>query len=117
VASADLNGDGAVDDDDAFLLLGPTVFGTYDDEVLRGSGDVNADRSLNALDIQLFVDIALVPDGDYPLRSLYAADMTRNGVVDHEDVPLFVEQILNGSAGAQGPPDTTSLIVRIITPP
>ncbi len=96
VASADLDGDGLVDMDDAFLLLGPAVYNTYDHEILRGSGDVNNDRRVDALDIQPFVDVMLNREGEFPLSSVYAADMTRNGIVDAEDLPLFVEQVLGG---------------------
>lgn len=121
VAAADLDGNGMINVDDAFLLLGPTVFGTYDQEVLRGSGDVNGDNALDALDIQIFVDIALNPHGNYTLQSRYAADMTRDGTVDHDDVPLFVEQILMGTPGAQRPAGYdypgNEISVRIITPP
>ncbi len=94
-AAADLDASGTVDDDDAFLILGPMVFGSTAPDVLKGSGDANGDGHVNGADISSFVDMVLngVAPG-LPLRARWGADMDKDGIVAAEDIPLFVEKLL-----------------------
>jgi uncharacterized protein (TIGR03790 family) len=93
--AADLNGDGVINADDAFLLMGPLVFDSYDPSILRGSGDANGDGILDGRDIAAFVDKLIGGlHGDEPLRERFAADMNKDGLITVDDVPLFIQTLL-----------------------
>jgi hypothetical protein len=57
-----------------------------------GVPDMNGDGVINALDIQLFVDVHLGYETDW--RRLCACDMDGDGDLDPEDIPLFVSALL-----------------------
>lgn len=90
-AAADMTGDGLVNDDDAFLLLGPTVWESPVPEALRGTGDVNNDGRFDGADIDRF-SLMLLDDSiaRWPLRDCWAADMNQDGRLDSDDIPPFL---------------------------
>ncbi len=91
MAAADLSGDGVVNDDDAFLILGPAIWNSPVPWGLHGTGDVNSDGVFDGADIQRFVRI-LVDSGQgaWPLREVWAGDMNRDGRISVDDIPEFV---------------------------
>lgn len=95
VAIADLNNDGTINDDDLFLFGAPTLYGSTDPNVLRGSGDANGDGRTDGADIAAFVDkLVNGLHGDEPLREHFGPDMNKDGRITIEDLPLFVERLL-----------------------
>jgi len=95
VALADLNGDSVIDDDDVFLLGAPTLHQTNDPNVLRGSGDANGDQHVDGRDIAAFVEKLIDGlQGDESLREQFGPDMNKDGQITLEDMPLFVDVLL-----------------------
>lgn len=95
VATADLDGDADLDDDDAFLFMGPILFDSYDPDILRGSGDANGDGRVDGRDISAFVDKLINGlQGTEPLREQFGPDMNKDGQITNEDLPLFVEKLV-----------------------
>jgi uncharacterized protein (TIGR03790 family) len=95
VALADLNGDSVVDDDDVFLLGAPTLYQTNDPNVLRGSGDANGDQHVDGRDIAAFVEKLIGGlQGDESLREQFGPDMNKDGQITMDDMPLFVDALL-----------------------
>lgn len=94
IASADLDGNGIIDDDDAYLLLGPMVYGAFDAPELKGTGDANGDRTLDGLDISAFTDMLLNGTDGWPLRARWGADMNRDDQITIDDAPLLVDVLL-----------------------
>ena len=95
IARADLDGNGILDLDDSFLFIAPCVFGTYDWTVLWGTGDANGDSKVNGSDVQAFVEMVLNGTAGEPVRKVWAADMNKDGAITLDDLPLFVEALLN----------------------
>ncbi len=95
MAAADLDGNGTLDDDDVFLMLSPLVFDSLDSPELRGSGDANGDRLVNGQDIRAFVLMLLNGTDGVPLRAEWGADMNQDTLVTLDDLPLFVDALLN----------------------
>ncbi|MCA9256946.1 MAG: hypothetical protein KDA33_14960 [Phycisphaerales bacterium] len=93
IAAYDLTQDGEVNDDDAFLMLAPALFDTMDADVLRGGGDLNGDHLTNGRDLEVFVDILMNGEDGVSVRARLRADMNRDGVVDLNDVELFVFEV------------------------
>lgn len=104
IAAADMSGDNIVNDDDAYLILGPSLYGTPTPEVYRGSCDLNLDNRTNSVDLDLFVKI-IADNGatQWPLRWIVASDVNLDGVVTMADVPGFIDKITSIS------PDELSL--------
>jgi len=95
IAAADLDGNGVVDDDDMFLMLGPLVYGSLNASELRGSGDANGDGVVNGEDIAPLISMILNGTSGFSIRAQWGADMDRDGSVTIADVPLFVNVVLN----------------------
>lgn len=96
IAAADLDGNGTLNDDDAYLLLGPLLFGTSDPTVLGGTGDANGDTRLDGTDILAFVDMLVNGTDGWPLRARSGADMDKDGAITMDDVPSFIDALLQG---------------------
>ncbi|MBN2563071.1 MAG: hypothetical protein JXQ75_19270 [Phycisphaerae bacterium] len=94
IAKADLTGDGALNDDDTYLFMAPSICNTYDYDVLKGTGDADGDRFLTGKDIGAFVEMLLHGTEGRSLRARWGADMNKDGQITHEDLPLFVDAIL-----------------------
>jgi hypothetical protein len=95
-AAADLDASGTIDDDDAFLFLGPLVFASTDPDVLKGSGDANGNGRVDGADISALADLILNGvDAGLPLRIRWGADMNKDDNVTVEDIPLFVARLLD----------------------
>ncbi|MFQ5411450.1 MAG: TIGR03790 family protein [Phycisphaerae bacterium] len=94
VAASDLDGDGVIDDDDAYLLLGPMVYGAYNAPELHGTGDANGDRQLNGLDIDAFVDMLFNGTDGWSLRARWGADMNQDDLITVEDAPLLADALI-----------------------
>lgn len=105
IAAADMSGDGVIDDDDAFLMLGPLVFGADSPDPLRGTCDVNQDNRVDSRDIPKFMEM-IIDNGasQWPLRIRWAADANRDGSVNLADIPSFVEQLLSQVGDSMLPP-------------
>lgn len=95
-AAYDLSGDGLVNEDDAFLILGPVLLQTNDPDALRGGGDLNGDGVVNGRDLTTFVTMLVEGEDVASLRARLTGDMDENGVVDLDDVELFVDAALLG---------------------
>ena len=91
---ADLDGNGSVDLDDAFLFVAPLAFDTYDWNLLRGTGDASGDGVVDGADVDAFVDLLLHGTAGQPIRKAWAADMNRDGAITMDDLPLFVQALL-----------------------
>jgi len=95
VRAADMDANGVVDEDDTFLLRGPLLFGTYDPQVLRGSGDADANGVVDGRDLGVFVRMLVEGSSGFPIRMSWPADMDRDGQVGLSDLPLFVDVLLD----------------------
>jgi len=95
MAAADLDGNGTLDDDDLFLMLSPLVYESLGSPELRGSGDANGDGRVNGEDIAAFVSLILNGTGGVPLRAEWGADMNQDTFVTIDDLPQFVDAVLN----------------------
>jgi hypothetical protein len=95
MAAADLDGNGTLDDDDLFLMLSPLVYDALGSPELRGSGDANGDGRVNGEDIAAFVSLILNGTGGVPLRAEWGADMNQDTFVTIDDLPQFVDAVLN----------------------
>ena len=93
-ASADLDGNGLIDDDDAYLLLGPMVYGAINAPELKGTGDANGDRQLNGLDIDAYIDMLFNGTDGWPLRARWGADMNQDDQITVEDAPLLADILI-----------------------
>ncbi|MFQ5502481.1 MAG: TIGR03790 family protein [Phycisphaerae bacterium] len=94
IASADLDGNGLIDDDDAYLLLGPLVYGAINAPELKGTGDANGDRQLNGLDIDAYLDMLFNGTNGWPLRARWGADMNQDDMITVEDAPLLADVLI-----------------------
>jgi hypothetical protein len=97
-AACDLSQDGQVNADDAFLILGPVLLQSNKPDDLRGGGDLNGDGVVNGRDLTTFVKMLVEGENVAPLRARLTGDMDRNGVVDLDDVEMFVGAALLGHA-------------------
>lgn len=94
----DLSGDGVVNDDDAFLILAPTLLNTNNPNALRGGGDLDGNGIINGRDLRQFVRLLVDGEESGTLRARFTADMNRDGTVDLDDVNMFVVAVLRGQA-------------------
>ncbi len=95
IANADMSGDGRIDEDDIFLILGPALWGTAMPWHLQGTGDLDGDGQITGLDLLLFVQMIMRPSDDLiPLQQAWAADMNRDGTVSVCDVPQLIDALL-----------------------
>lgn len=95
-AALDLSLDGTIDDDDAFLILGPTLYESYDPDELRGGGDLNGDGVVDGRDLRCFIRVLLNGESGETLRVRLSADMNVDGAVTADDIDLFTHTILRG---------------------
>lgn len=92
--AADLDVDGDVDQDDAFLFRSPLLFEEYASEQLKGTGDANADDVVNGLDVAAYIHMVLHGTEGLPLQAHWCADMNRDQKVDLNDLTLFVDRLV-----------------------
>lgn len=105
LARADLSGDGLINDDDAFLILGPTLWSTPTPSALQGTGDLDSNGRMDGQDLDLFIQLLI--DGDtslWPLRIVWAADMNLDDQLSFQDLPIFVEQLVTALSDEPLPP-------------
>ncbi|MFH1417829.1 MAG: hypothetical protein ABII12_06030 [Planctomycetota bacterium] len=77
---------------------GPSFSFTVIEEVACTPGDVNGDDVIDGKDIQPFVSVFLEP-GNASSQAFCAADLNENGILDCNDLILFLGAILGFSPG------------------
>lgn len=94
LAALDITADGWVDDDDAFLMMGPLLFDTDDPDVLRGSADLDGNGRVDGKDLGMFIRMLVADESEFSLRAVFSADVNRDGLVNLNDVDEFVTALL-----------------------